>query len=256
MPRGTDRYDEALKQGRLWTPAELRANGKLYSWFDIADLSTVITASGKVSQWSDKSGFARHAANATGATQPNLVSQNRGLIFASGTNELLGVTAFPTTWEASVVGTPHSSTASYRTVFFQLPGYHTMTLPAGGNSFGLYDGADKVAGSLTWVGVGQAHVRVNSATSVDFGRDGSALVSPTGENGQFQITQVGGNQSATQTFGTLNEIVVTSLGLTDQERYRLEGYNAWKWTKLGIGDLLGNLSASHLFKNRPPLIGT
>ena len=36
---------------------------------------------------------------------------------------------------------------------------------------------------------------------------------------------------------------------------KFEGYAAWKWSSLLGPDILSNLSASHPYKNRPPLIG-
>ncbi|MFN8994753.1 MAG: hypothetical protein ACK5X3_13970, partial [Pseudomonadota bacterium] len=65
MPRGVSFYDEALIQGRLWTPALERPA----VWLDAADLSTITIATG-VSQWRDKSGNGANATQATAANQP------------------------------------------------------------------------------------------------------------------------------------------------------------------------------------------
>lgn len=68
MPRGISRYDEAMLQGRLWTPGLLRPD--LSFWQDAADLSTITIATG-VSEWRDKSGNNRHFTQATGTNQPS-----------------------------------------------------------------------------------------------------------------------------------------------------------------------------------------
>lgn len=52
-----------------WAPTDLGA--PLEIWFDAADSSSVTESSGAVSQWSDKSGNARHATQATGANKPD-----------------------------------------------------------------------------------------------------------------------------------------------------------------------------------------
>jgi len=50
----------------------------LAAWYDAADAASVTLDSGRVSQWSDKSGNARHAANTTsGSTQPSYTTAGR-----------------------------------------------------------------------------------------------------------------------------------------------------------------------------------
>src|SRR5215203_65910 len=67
MPRGTNRYDEALRQGRLWTPAVLRSRALLEAWYEVGDLATVTAAAGAVSAWADKSGRGRTLTTGAGA---------------------------------------------------------------------------------------------------------------------------------------------------------------------------------------------
>src|SRR5215468_3202563 len=64
-PIGTRRT--ALSGTRLWTPAQTTTA----FWLDGADNATFAFGSGSlVSQWSDKSGNARHFSQATGGLQP------------------------------------------------------------------------------------------------------------------------------------------------------------------------------------------
>lgn len=50
----------------------------LAGWWDAADAASVTLDSGRVSQWADKSGLGRHAANSTsGSTQPDYITAGR-----------------------------------------------------------------------------------------------------------------------------------------------------------------------------------
>jgi hypothetical protein len=56
--------------GGLWTPAAITTA----LWLDAADASTVTTVSGNVSQWNDKSGNGRNAAQGTAGSRPAYTS--------------------------------------------------------------------------------------------------------------------------------------------------------------------------------------
>jgi hypothetical protein len=51
----------------------------LNAWYDAADASTITTDTGGVSQWSDKSGNARHATQSNSGNRPNTGSSINGL---------------------------------------------------------------------------------------------------------------------------------------------------------------------------------
>lgn len=68
----------------------------LAAWYDAADAASITLDSGRVSQWSDKSGNARHATNATsGSTQPSYTTAGRNglnvLTFAAASVQRLTV---------------------------------------------------------------------------------------------------------------------------------------------------------------------
>jgi hypothetical protein len=53
------------------TPGFSPANiSGLALWFDASDISTIIQTGGYISQWNDKSGYNRHATQASGSSQP------------------------------------------------------------------------------------------------------------------------------------------------------------------------------------------
>ena len=68
----------------------------LQAWYDAADSASITLDSGRVSQWSDKSGNARHATNTTsGSTQPSYTTAARNglnvLTFAAASVQRLTV---------------------------------------------------------------------------------------------------------------------------------------------------------------------
>ena len=73
----------------------------LQAWYDAADSASVTLDAGRVSQWSDKSGNARHATNTTsGSTQPSYTTAARNglnvLSFAAGSVQRLTVSGTST----------------------------------------------------------------------------------------------------------------------------------------------------------------
>ena len=101
----------------------------LAAWYDAADSASVTLDSGRVSQWSDKSGNARHATNTTsGSTQPSYSTAARNglnvLRFAAASVQRLTVAGTSTfnflhngtdSWIAavSVYGTSSNPLANY-----------------------------------------------------------------------------------------------------------------------------------------------
>ena len=73
----------------------------LAAWYDAADSASITLDSGRVSQWSDKSGNARHATNTTsGSTQPSYTTAGRNglnvLTFAAASVQRLTVSGTST----------------------------------------------------------------------------------------------------------------------------------------------------------------
>lgn len=76
----------------------------LAAWYDAADSASVTLDSGRVSQWSDKSGNARHATNTTsGSTQPSYTTAGRNglnvLSFAAASVQRLSVPSSTATFK-------------------------------------------------------------------------------------------------------------------------------------------------------------
>ena len=83
----------------------------LQAWYDAADSASVTLDSGRVSQWSDKSGFGRHATNTTsGSTQPSYTAAARNGLnvvrFAAASTQRLTVPSSTATFKFLHDGTP------------------------------------------------------------------------------------------------------------------------------------------------------
>jgi hypothetical protein len=288
MPRGVSPLDEALLQGRLWTPALLRTA----LWLDAADLSTISTATG-VSELRDKSGNGRNVTQGTGGTQPTLTPNGlngRNVLSFNGSQYLTSPAA-ASTWNflhntngSSIFAVWKAGNISDPNTVYGLMGNNARSSSFIGQNI-LYD--DRVSVSrndnlvlqvsrgvsgqtaiaqTTAIGTHPANVPViishisdpNNGTAAkrSFVRINKTLIqnnvdtnAPTASNATYAL-QVGavGNNSS-PLVGYIAEIVVLATIASDKVRQEIEGYLAWKW------GLRGALIAGHPFANRPPLIG-
>lgn len=277
MPRGTDRYDEARRQGRLWSPRLLRGDLTLAAWHDAADFSTLTTSSGRVSQWSDKSGNNRHQKQSTSGSQPLL--------------ELDGFNALPTlyfdgarslaTWNGSAgdaglgsaaiysafaAGTMDSGAASNARLItledtgsgqdFQAGfGYIPFMRQGSANTVQSYGGP--VNGSnLSSVAV-TLSAALNLASIYDGTTQTTYLHGTPGTPTAVTVTaftgdliNIGSRQGNLDRWtGRVSEFLLIKGSVPSNVRQRIGGYIAWRWK------MVESLVASHPFKNRPPLIG-
>jgi hypothetical protein len=149
----------------------------LEGWWDAADSGSVTLDGGRVAEWRDKSGKARHAANAaSGSTQPDYITgghNGRNLIrFAAASSQLLAV-ATASNWTFMSDGTQYyiAAVASFATTanpnaIYSLMGNHN------GNGIGFlmaYD--DRSATSSTnrlWFSVSNASAAVINPISSSY----------------------------------------------------------------------------------------
>jgi hypothetical protein len=271
MPRGVNKYDEARLQGRLWTPTLSRPA----LWFDAADASTITVSTG-ISEWRDKSGNGRHISQSTSAFQPiysqTLINSLPAVVF-DGSNDYLSTTSFPTSFTELYIyviakwQTIGNSTTTIQALVDNnhlsdpLRGFVAQDRPdlvnrpltfehLPNSTAGAID--NTTTGNNTWRIIG---LEASSGVSDSFYRDGE-LIQTTANTGVFNIqSQLNIGAWYTGTVydrylgGQIAEIVIMTNSQSGQIRQLHEGYLAWKW------GLTGNLSASHPFKNRPPVIG-
>jgi len=252
-------YQEALFQGRLWSPAVLRPD----FWFDAADASTVTTVSGNVSQWNDKSGNGRNMSEATNRPAYSIEQRNglNTITYGTGSTQSLTVTGL------SIAYTEQSSFAAAR--------------PNGSDFNGrLWTQSDSLDDWQT----------TNNYIPINKGQTGNQWGSNTGTlrsiynivEGDWAILSSHRNASQVQNFyktvgasafsqawagktferfgatanigglpfkyaGEIGEIIVLNFYTETRDRQLVEGYLSWKWAL--------PLPADHPFVNRPPLIG-
>ena len=212
-------------------------------WLDGADASTITIATG-VSQWNDKSGNGSNAVQPSTSYQPTYT--NNGLVFggaqemytttasASNTTQTGFVVASITSPSGSgncLVGSQPSTTGFELRVDSSLmrflnagtTSYYTATLanPNAGTSAGL----QQLLSYVLTAGVAQAY------------QNGVAL-SMTGSTmtlGTSKLLTIGGRAGnpgppyADYLTGTIYEIIMFNVALTDPQRQYVEGYLMWKW---------------------------
>ena len=239
-------YYKAPPVTPLFVPTAL-ANCAL--WLDAADSST-ITGAFSVSAWNDKSGNGRHATASAG--QPTRTTN--GIRFNGSTQWLTtSYTARPTAESVFVVvtwtGTANAAYPILGAIQANTRGYHVNQ--TGG------------VASIQWNrnGVGGYASTSGVTTSVQFLSSGifGSSAGTTGLNGGARsasatftfaaaiagsVTLIGRNTTA-YFVGTLHEILVYSVALTESQRKRVEGYLAWKW---GLQTKLPSSHSSSTFR--------
>ena len=259
---------------RLWIPTDLPA-GTLLLWLDAFDFSTITISSNKISQLRDKSGNSRHAFQSNVSNQPTYLSSafnNRGGInFASGTFQALETPAFNFAPGGSFTVTVIASNAS------SAYGRLTISKAAGINSYQTqYLGNDSSGSSLlsihrnasvtspvaskinTALGATIIAHQVVATADISANTNSVRFFDNTPATFAFDSTAVntsaglgiGGNISLAQAEswgGNIGEIIVT--GAISVRNFRLiQGYSYWR------SGVQANLSISHPFRDRPPLI--
>lgn len=262
MPRGVDRRDEALRQGRLWTPNLLRGLGTLQSWFDADDLSTIAYSTG-VTTWADKSGLARDVTAASNLpTLSPLLNARNGIKFttaqrlSSASWTLAQPLSLFIVWLQTDTSNVNNfikgkNDAGYSGGFlFQTRNTSpstTMTLYANGASSRQAAAVNAAAGTQ------YLHFSVYNAASSEYALNGNARATVSGGTigGDGVITGITINSPSSNPWaGTCGEVIILSGVAPRYVQEVTEGYLAWKWW--GQENIL---AASHPFKNRPPLIG-
>ena len=243
MPRGLSPVDEARLQGRLWSPNVFR----LGAWYDAADLATIATASGAVTDWRDKSGNGRNLTQSTAAQRPTYTANgfnNRPAInygAAQNNNRLswTGAAFSPVRtfgvahWEG-----PNPFTNYGALLTFNFSGNNDLFLAEVSNQWFssrsvFLNGNDPIATPLPTIQSPFLWVDNEAASA---GRT-------------FMWIGADRNEFNRGWRGKIAEVVITLFVPTLQERRTIEGYLAWKW------GLDANLPANHPYRNRPPLIG-
>jgi hypothetical protein len=258
-------------------PPALQSVGKLGTWYDGADSSTITYSTG-ISQWSDKSGFGRHATQGTGADQPiynptgGLVNGMPSLRFTGTSMSLftpffgaLGLSAIEAFYVFKVDLDPAFGVDAVAGALLGNWGTDTAgehePFSDGNVYLGFCSTVRKTVGDPTPSLASPRIISMRSAASDwTYAIDGTTFYTTATNTFATRSVALAGQQprigcapnNAGNQFGlvgNVGEIIICFGLLTARERQLLEGHLAWKWR------LNENLPASHPFKNRPPLIG-
>jgi len=255
-----------------WSPAQL--GSKLSGWWDADDAASIVLAPA-VSQWSDKSGAARHLAQATAGLQPtlaqNALNGRAGIVFAQKYLACLATTApLSVAVTAVIVTSGDAATSNNRgLVVLYPPGVSddyarptalvAMEQMANGSYQSYANGVTGAASPAGTAGpAGKLLAFEKDASNATAFRLNGALAPSAGASfaGNDLSTarsilvggrNVGGVNVANYGFsGAMHEIVLANVLLTLADRQKLEGYLAGKW---GLRPLL---PAAHPYKSTTP----
>lgn len=257
MPRGTSIYDEAYLQERLWFPTNIAS---LAGWWDASDPTTMTFSTG-ISQWNSKVGSA-YVAQATGAAQPTLNATTRtgapGVNFSGAQNLTYsgapsGFNTGTSAMTAVVSGTSFSGSLTDAFFYGSASAGRARILAVNSNNVLVSVYSGDLATGVAWLNTGRVVTgRWPSGTSVTMqssvsGTDGSLGVTAGSVGAALAFgSDVAGSYKFT---GIIHDVMFFNEALSTADVRRVEGYLAWK------ANTQGNLTGTHPYKNRPPMIG-
>lgn len=203
----------SARAGAAWTPASL---GSLVAWYDASDAATITSSAGRVSQWADKSGNARHVTQSDSSLRPST-----GIRALNGRN-VIDFAISPTPqgmWSATGL-TIGSATVAVVAKFdaIRTDGSVIVALRNGGG----YAPAAKSSPNQWWV-KGTSSMTGAGVTAPDL----SSFCATTILNGSSSILRVNGIQQLSGNAGTTtgDRIGISSHNGTDSS-YGIDGFVA------------------------------
>lgn len=242
-------------------------------WLDASDASTITISTG-VSQWRDKSGNSRHAAQPTATYQPvvaasalnglNGIAFNGNDFFSCGDVLDLGtdnqtifvVASMAATGVQTLIAKSLSAGAAGRYAIYwdgaNLAGYYSWTTTADSSpTVSFSPTAPRVISTSIVRGASPQHTLLVSGAV-------AATTTPAVESNNLQTPYrllLGAYNNSTdsgQTFylnGRMYEIIVLNRSCSVEERQLIDGYLHWKW---GLQD---NLATDHPYRHVAPTTG-
>ena len=223
----------------LWSPKLLAPA----LWLDAADLTTITSSGGAVSQWNDKSGNNRHFVQATSTLQPstgasvngnNAITFNGNKVMASGSFSL--AQPFAVFAAFRTLSTFASSTFSQYAIVFDNAGTGVRPILFSRNADftnrpSIYAGTNQPSGSALSNSTSYLQVGVFDGASSQMRLNGSSL-SLAGSPGTAGITsgaRIGGDVTTTRPMSDICELVITSGTPSSQTISLVEAYLNAKW---------------------------
>jgi hypothetical protein len=250
----------------VWNPSMISTE----LWLDAADASTVTTVSGAVSQWNDKSGNARNAAQSISGSRPTYTSNAlNGLpvLTLDGTDDYMVVphnNALNVQIASSTVIVVYKKSAGSRLMqkrigtgtdsyawfysdvsLLSVAGGFTTSYATNQNSW--------LIESSTWNGSTIKHWRNGSKLTPTNVTNGTIVnneidpsLTPAANTDDLWIGRRDYGFSSGIITGQIAAIILCSTALSDVNRQKAEGYLAHKW---GLG---ANLPSDHPYKTVGP----
>jgi hypothetical protein len=224
-----------------------------FGWYTADDAATVNTGSSSV--WTAKSGNAGALTQATAA--------NRGTYSGSGTTskltfdttDELAIASAPTVdWDAVAVITSNSSSATWRTLFWNASGVHALMLETGSNRLGAFNVGSFQDSGLTLATGTKAIVHVRATNNsgnvnLSFSLNGGTLtgtITSVG-SGTTTLATIGNASGGGQAVGDIHAIAISNGALWSAgDLDKAVGCLAWEW------GLQGSLPPGHTYKNAAP----
>lgn len=212
-------------------------------WLDASDASTFTLNGSTVSEWRDKSGNGKHAAQATAADQPtyatNVVNGRSAVVFDGSSDHMAGPAVFsalPCTLFMSVL---FPSTKQIGMLFNQYSGTtDTVALYRGHSATDgvrLFNGANLTSVALpsnnTWhlIGFEAGTTSANSRLFINGVVDatGNAGTNSPAQGGYYLARWAGGTPAYTP--ATIGEVVAYKRSLSTAEATAVQGYLGRRW---------------------------
>lgn len=261
---------QRVRGSSLWTPAKIATA----VWLDASDSASLTTVSGKVSEWRDKSGNARHATQTDDSYRPTYsataINNAPGLNFNSNILGFLSalpvglnaLTYFACAQQADIATSSYSALFQLRTnnqLDLATLYLRSNTAEAGGRrlSSNSYQMVSTAATSGPLIVCAQFNF---SAATLGISINGGEFVYRSGgfqSAGQTEASlgmqSVGSSNNGASAFTPSNAVgkkigcfIAISAATAAEDRQRIEGYLAHKW------GLTANLPAAHPYKVAPP----
>jgi hypothetical protein len=264
----------AFRQEALWTPAQITTA----VWLDAADASTITLNGSTVSQWADKSGNGKHAAQATASLQPQYLEtgfNGKPTLKFDATDDVFFITGTSANASGDFFIGAAFNFVTTTGIWLMIAGFRSAvnTVGSGQPILQRISSDSRIGYHNTDIAAVDVNVAVTTLTGNKIatlgrnggtlGNGGTATVTATGASGDYLSTgtqawnstattnfQIAGRQQGTTGFSEKNisEIILCNRNLTPLERQKLEGYLAHKW------GLTAGLPADHPYRNAAPTV--
>jgi hypothetical protein len=247
------------KSVQFWTPARITTA----LWLDADDASTVTLNGSTVSQWNDKSGNGRHAAQGTSSARPtyqtNSLNRKSGILCGNGgptgfdlpSNLLNSVTSGSVLYVAK--GTEPNVTQNQAGVLNDWSSDSNDHEPYNNVIYSRWLSTARYSGGVVPYDLRNGYISriASSSTAWSYFLNGSLYVSSNANTLSVTTVPKIGLRSIhnyAYTRSVVYEVIFFNSVLSNSDFQQAEGYLAHKW------GLTANLPSDHPFKEIPPYV--